>query len=66
MADDKSKQDYRDDSKIADDELYYWSNKWSVSKETILQAIEQTGSHAVSTIEEFLKDSGLMQPKIDE
>lgn len=58
MSDDKSKQGYQDDSKIAKDELTYWSNKWQVPKEVIINAIDCTGSHAASKIEAFLKETG--------
>lgn len=58
MSDDKSKQGYQDDSKIALDELSYWSRKWGVKHKEIVDAIEATGSHAVSTIEQYLKDTG--------
>jgi hypothetical protein len=56
--DNKKLQDYRDDSKIAKDEFPYWCEKWCVSKETLQEAIDATGSHAVSKISEYLKDNG--------
>lgn len=58
MSDDKSKQGYQDDSKIAEDELSYWCKKWDVSPDTIRDAIDCTGSHAVSKIEAHLKLTG--------
>lgn len=61
MSDDKSKQGYQDDSKIAIDELEYWTKKWGVTKDQILNAFVKTNSRAVSKIEKYLREKGVIE-----
>lgn len=58
MSDDKSKQGYQDDSKIANDEFSYWCKKWNITNKELRAAIRNTKSHAVSVVEKYLRDNG--------
>lgn len=55
MSDDKTKQDYRDDSKISRDEVAYWAKKFNVTTKEIIDAIAATESNSVKKIEAYLK-----------
>lgn len=58
MADDKSKKDYRDRTKINTHESYevsYWTKKWSISPQQLRGAVRATGSSSVKKIELYLR-----------
>lgn len=61
MSDDKKKQGYQDDAKIADDEFPYWCRKWNIQSRDLQKAIDETGSRAVSVIECYLRDDGMIK-----
>jgi hypothetical protein len=59
MADDKSKRDYRDRTRINMNERYevdYWKDKFSVSGQALAGAVRATGSSGVKKVEKYLKD----------
>lgn len=39
-------------------EVYYWKNELGISKETLEQAVEETKSHSVRKIKQWLIDNG--------
>lgn len=58
MADDKSKKDYRDRSRINTNEKYeveYWTGKWNISPQQLTGAVRDTGSTSVKEIEAYLR-----------
>jgi hypothetical protein len=61
MSDDKSKQGYQDDSKIARDEYAYWCRKWKITRSQLHNAITETSSHAVSVVRSYLVQNGDLQ-----
>jgi len=61
MADDKSKRDYHDRTRINMNEPYevqYWTKKWKISVQQLSGAIRATGSTGVKTIEAYLIQKG--------
>lgn len=59
MADNKSKKDYRDRSKVNTSEPYemqYWTKKWDISSQQLVGATRVVGS-GVKKIEKYLKDN---------
>ncbi|MEZ0219109.1 MAG: DUF3606 domain-containing protein [Tardiphaga sp.] len=59
MADDKSKRDYRDKTRINMNEPYevdYWKKKFGVSGQALAGAIRATDSTSVKKVEAYLKD----------
>jgi hypothetical protein len=57
MSDDKKQTGEPDRSRIntsEDYEMRYWSEKFGVSKDELLEAIHKSGSNSVVTIEEYL------------
>lgn len=58
MADDKSKTGKADDIRIDKNdpnELAYWSGKFGISKEALLQAIEKANSPMVEKIRQVIE-----------
>jgi hypothetical protein len=58
MADDKSKKDYRDKTRINMNEPYevaYWKNKFDVTGQALAGAVRATGSSSAKKVEEYLK-----------
>jgi len=59
MSDNKSKRDFRDRTEINQNEDYevqYWTEKWNISRKDLAEAIKETGSTSVKTIEKYIKD----------
>jgi hypothetical protein len=59
MADDKSKTDYRDRTRINMNERYevdYWKDKFGVTGQALAGAVRATGSSSVKKVEKYLKD----------
>ena len=59
MADDKTKKDYRDKTRINMKEPYevaYFKKKFDVSRQALSGAIKATGSTSVKKVEKYLKD----------
>jgi hypothetical protein len=59
MADDKSKKDYRDKTRINMNEPYevaYWKKKFDVTGQALAGAIRATGSTSVKKVGAYLKD----------
>ncbi len=64
MSDDKNKKDYRDKTRINKNEQYeveYFKNKWNISSQQLLGAINATNSTSVKKIEEYLKERGVIK-----
>lgn len=58
MADDKTKRDYRDRSRINTSEAYeveYWKKKFNVSGQQLAGAVRAVGS-SVKKVSEYLKN----------
>lgn len=55
MSDDKTKQGYQDDSKIANDELSYWRKALGVSRKKIIRLMKELKTRAVSKIRLYIK-----------
>jgi hypothetical protein len=58
MADDKSKRDFRDKTRINMNEAYekqYWKRRYRVSGQALAGAIRATGSTSVKKVEAYLK-----------
>lgn len=58
MADDKTKTDFRDKTRINKNERYemdYFKKKFGVSGQALAGAIKATGSTSVKKVEEYLK-----------
>jgi hypothetical protein len=61
MSDDRSKTGSPDRDRISTSEDYevkYWSEKFNVSREELLEAIEASGSNKPETVEAYLKQQG--------
>ena len=59
MADDKTKKDYRDKTRINMKERYevaYFKEKFGVTGQALAGAIKATGSTSVKKVEEYLKN----------
>lgn len=59
MSDDKSKTGGPDRSRISTSEDYevrYWAEKFGVSSEELIQAVEASGSSSPDRVEAYLKD----------
>lgn len=59
MSDDKSKTGGPDRNRISTSEDYevrYWAEKFGVSKEELIQAVEALGSNSPDRVEAYLKD----------
>ncbi len=59
MADDKTKKDFRDRTRINMSEAYekaYWKKKFRVSGQALAGAIKATGSSSVKKVEAYLKN----------
>jgi hypothetical protein len=60
MADNKSKKDGRDRSRISlseDYEVRYWSKKFGITKEELKQAVKKAGSSSARVLERQLAES---------
>jgi len=60
MADDRTKKDYRDKTRInmnEDYEVSYWKNKFGVSGQALAGAVRAVGS-SVKKVEGYLRDKG--------
>jgi predicted 3-demethylubiquinone-9 3-methyltransferase (glyoxalase superfamily) len=58
MADDRTKKDYRDKTRINLNEKYevsYWKDKFGVSGQALAGAVRAVGSSSVKKVEEYLK-----------
>ena len=58
MADDKSKRDYRDKTRINMNEPYevaYWKKAFDVTGQALAGAIRATGSTSVKKVQAYLK-----------
>ena len=58
MADDKSKRDYRDKTRINMNEPYevaYWKKTFDVTGQALAGAIRATGSTSVKKVQEYFK-----------
>jgi uncharacterized protein DUF3606 len=59
MADDKSKTDYHDRTRINMTEPYevaYWKKRFDVTGQALAGAVRATGSSSVKKVEKYLKD----------
>lgn len=56
MSDDRSKE-YREKSTVDTSEKWerdYWTDKWGISDQQLSEAIKETGSRDVETLEKYL------------
>lgn len=61
MLDDKNQEGYRDKSRTNKNEQYevdYFNNKWNISTQQLLGAINTTNSLSVKKTEDYLKIKG--------